>query len=567
MPGQIYADPNISLGEANTGQEAYGENGSVAVLQESPHTEEGSSDTFNQGVAVSTDTAEGLRDAIVDPEINRPNVEDFQFTSQPDEDVISLFKEGSPDVVTRVESLASEPYELCGKDMEERRWAIRILEGKHGSISGWKETISEQSEDSDILRSFIEMRDIGVMCCRNAYDRYSRNVDAVKKAGQYDVDASVALTDQYGWEVKEALKVALPYDDDPTSPDFPKHKMVSAFFNGDYSSYRFDVDLRSGKRTITDRGRFAVDSYLSNIAKITPETALLLNKGLGIVKFDRYSERQLRFAANVVRKDPETLDIINNSGGVSLLISGRNGDYKGAFNHAFKLDSSENAILLPVEVETGKGLDKIVSFLEERGIKHLRHLTVAGHGDKAGLHVSKRLTLEDGDRPGIHPPETASTVTHKHTAFRRLYSMLLPVRPGDKPGEITLLSCSQARKFIGRRALTDAIAIASGAQVNGADSITTDTGPKLVTSALEAAPATIETEMIGPHGISRAIYRLHKKTHTKERIRLHDWIDERGLFRRLKTVPVTVNTVARPDGKGGYTIIRTPSPGGKVRLA
>lgn len=193
-------------------------------------------------------------------------------------------------------------------------------------------------------------------------------------------------------------------------------------FWSEIQSYGYDI--AEGKRVLSKIGSEVIRLFASSVSDIGADNAMRLYDNLGIVNFQRYDSDVLAEAVNYLQNSEA-------SAPHSLMVSGQTGDHNGAYNN---LRDVSIPGVLPVEINEIRDIDRIADTLKG-GV--FDRISICGHGDKAGLHLSDEVTL---------PPDASKLKKHP------IRSMIDLVSASDNGvREVNLVSCSAGKRFLGNR--------------------------------------------------------------------------------------------------------------------
>lgn len=340
---------------------------------------------------------------------------------------------------------------------------LGVLRSAHGGIDKWRELAIE---DSSITSIYLNQPHFAETIVNAANIEYLNNGGLFfsSELPQVPPESLGYANRTYLKRAKEAAFVAFG-SEEPKDTEEVKNKLeiIDAVFgvDGDFADFAFEKRWAAGDKFDSSALGYMANSllnYIHNIQHIGKEGAFLLYEKLGIVNFQRYDQLVLENALKFINCEPEfTEDLREN--GISLLLSGQNGDFNGFTMLAWTGQATINSV--PMEVSSPEDLGQLIDLLETAGLDNINNITILGHGDLVGLHISRNCLITRN----LSGDSAQESVTNSPLGIL-LYKL------SESRGSLNLASCFQAKQFDGRSSLADQIANTYvGLRVVGSDEV------------------------------------------------------------------------------------------------
>lgn len=293
--------------------------------------------------------------------------------------------------------------------------ALRMLEVSEGSAPlQWRSKIRAGESVSEAARNYADKPFLACAVMVNLEAETSAKMDT-----HIFIKEKIDAAKRYKSGAAEAIRYVL---DTERNPDL--EWLSTAFMKGDIKDYGFS-GKEGGIRTINQTGHIDILRFVTNVDAVGREGVAKLHNELGTVNIGAYSSTTLRSMLHII-EHPEA----HRDKGVSAILRGVNGDYNAAFYNLTAAHDLENTLCL--EIGQLSDVQKANDLLDRLDVP-LNRLTIAGHGGRAGIHISRTAILRR-DVPTVSNP-----------IFRRLLGRIVPDESGAR--NVILNSCSQGRDY------------------------------------------------------------------------------------------------------------------------
>lgn len=307
---------------------------------------------------------------------------------------------------------------------------LQLLEASEGSAPlRWRSKVRNGEPVSEAARNYADKPFLAYVALVNL-----RAETEAKSNTHIFIKEKIDAARRYKSGAAEAIRYVLDTERNPGLEG-----LATAFMTGDIKDYGFS-GKEGGIRTINTTGHLDILRFVNNVDSVGPEGIATLHSELGVVNLGAYSQTTLKSMLHIM-EHPEA----HRDKGVSVILKGVNGDYNSAFHSLTSAHNLESTLCL--EVGQLSDIQKANDLLDRLDLP-LNRLTIAGHGGRQGIHISRTAILQ----------RDASAVDHP--TLRRLLSRIVPDESGVR--NVILNSCSQGREYDARGSMAQILSKIDG---------------------------------------------------------------------------------------------------------
>ncbi len=329
----------------------------------------------------------------------------------------------SEEALYLAERIAARKYDDNEQRMHEG--ALRILRAEmgEGSPLDWKRRVAANETVPEAVRLYAEHEQLPRL---NFYIEYGDTLlpDVEASADKTkSLEERQKLQERFRTEASRTINALYGIEEGENVPD-DIQRMIVGFKQGDLRQFGYD---KGDYQVFNQEGVMAVFRYIDRVGYIGADNARKLHETFGTINFMSYTHETLQTMLRY-ESHPEEYPAVD------VIVRGANGDHNGAFDQRLRSRRLNQTLIF--EVDSPQEIESITTLIDKNNTE-IRKVTLAGHGDRAGLHLSNNTliggVMPDGRRRGIN----ASMV--------ELMNRIVPDANGERP--VVLDSCSQGRRY------------------------------------------------------------------------------------------------------------------------